>query len=124
MAVLSLFFLLTWISCTATGRALASPGIEAGVCAGYEVYAFVMEFVYLFKGRFRKDFFFHHLLCMFFCAATAHAWVAIPATDVAHWLFVWRSICFMLGGNFLANFRLVVSADGRSGQPPFYNHTR
>ncbi|QDZ21092.1 hypothetical protein HOP50_05g36200 [Chloropicon primus] len=107
MMAMGTYFFASWVSMMYDGRYLVSPGFEAGMCMGYEVYAFIMEFVYLYNGRFRKDFMFHHVLCMFFSVATAYAWVQIPDLDVSYWFFVWRSICYMLGSNFLANARLV-----------------
>ena len=102
------YFLLNWLRMfLGDGRYFASLGFEAGMCMGLEVYTFTMELVYLYNGVFRKDYMLHHLLCMFFSVATAYAWLRIPDLDVAYWLFVWRSNCFMLGANFFANARLV-----------------
>ncbi len=109
MAMMGVYFGASWVSMILNGRYFASPGFEAGMCMGYEIYAFLMEFVYWYNGKFRKDFMFHHILCMFFSVATAYAWVQIPEVDVSYWLFVWRSICYMLGSNFLANARLFMN---------------
>lgn len=111
MMAMGTYFGICWFYMMAEGRYLASPGFEAGMCMGYEIYAFVMEFVYWYNGRFRRDFMFHHILCMFFSVATAYAWVQIPEVDVSYWLFVCRSICYMLGSNFLANARLLVNTN-------------
>lgn len=111
MMMMGAYFLASWVSMNLDGSYYASPGFEAGMCMGYEVYAFLMEFVYWYNGKFRKDFMFHHILCMFFSVATAYAWVQIPEVDVSYWLFVWRSICYMLGANFLANARLILNTN-------------
>ena len=50
MMLLGGYFSANWVAMAASGEALASPGVEAGMCLGYELYAFIIElFISTFK---------------------------------------------------------------------------
>ena len=75
MMMMGAYFLASWVTMNWNGTYFASPGFEAGMCMGYEIYAFLMEFVYWYNGRYRPDYMFHHILCMFFSVATRRRYI-------------------------------------------------
>mgnify|MGYP007078124371 CR=1 FL=1 len=80
-----------WIYCVDVPSPL-SMSVQAGLCAGLEIYMTLMECAQLMSGSVRMDMMVHHGCCLAFIGATTICYASVPDADLEPWHIAWDSI--------------------------------